>query len=202
MLFLKPPLRRGLRRLPVDTLPVSETTHFLKGGAIMAFAGTMGALLFIGVLGTVALEVWNSLWHSRDRWMFIGSVVSVIAVGASFVLFGVVNGVSLLFRRIVLVLDESSVTHTVVTLSGAEEWTARVSEYEGIRFYAADRPTVSMSAPVFTLEMYHSKPERRVALFESFDRRETASLWARYCERLRLPAITVGEDGAISPAVR
>ena len=83
---------------------------------------------------------------------------------------------------------------------GVWNWTAKISEFEGVAMRIAYRDRKCTGEPIVVVELRHAHPDNSVILHVSFDGNDAAARWRSWANVLGLPALVESKDGEVRHA--
>lgn len=184
---------RQAKQIDLSHLPVTQVDKGSKGAGIfmMIFASVWGGVPTLALIkalssGTMQAGMWG---------LFLFTVIGTCLF---------LGGLYLLTSRSTTTLSREQVGVSKTSLFGSSQWTARLSEFAGIRS-RSEYHSGGKNSPSYTLyiiELLHKTDSRKtVRLYESRADFGIRSIWENACRALNLPAVEGEGSSLVTRAV-
>ncbi|MFP4056498.1 MAG: hypothetical protein ACLF0G_06495 [Candidatus Brocadiia bacterium] len=175
---------RSLRRPALDRLPITIQDSRAASGVRWCAMGLFLAAIFVLM---VIVFLWT-VGHpppGDERWQIVIPMLAFLALALVFVVGGVVR----ILHRTTITAEGDAVTVEDRRAWGTTGWAEPLADYDGVLLRDEVRREGESDVRIFLLELHHSDPARRVALYEAKEPGEPLRQWAAACRALGLPAL-------------
>lgn len=169
-----------IKEIDLSRLPVTQVDKGSRGGGIFLM---LFACLWSGIPTLILIKAISSGAMEPGLWALL--LFSIIGTG----LF--LGGLYMLTCQTTTVLSREHASVTQKSIFGTKQWTARLSDFTGIRSRSEYHPGTRHS-PAYTLyivELLHPAPKQTVRLYEARTESGVRGIWENACRVLALPAV-------------